>query len=137
MTKLLKFDGPNMLEVTVAKHSANESVNRAERTADYWVFGGIYRPVYLEAVPQEFIDRVAIDAQADGPVHHGCVHRRGGGRRHRGGADHRPGWQGRWASRSTAKVKTGPGDDRSQTKIDFAAASGRPRRRICTASRCG
>ena len=66
VTKLLKFGGPNKLEVTVAKHSANESVNRAERLADYWVFGGIYRPVYLDAVPQEFIQRVAIDAQADG-----------------------------------------------------------------------
>ena len=66
MTGLLKFDEPNLLEVTVAKHSANDSVNRAERTADYWVFGGIYRPVYLEAVPQRFIERVAIDARADG-----------------------------------------------------------------------
>ncbi len=34
--------------------------------ADYWVFGGIYRPVYLEVVPQQFIERVAIDARADG-----------------------------------------------------------------------
>lgn len=66
ITKLLKFDATNLLEVTVAKHSANESVNRAERLADYWVFGGIYRPVYLEAVPQQFIERVAIDARADG-----------------------------------------------------------------------
>ena len=30
------------------------------------MFGGIYRPVYLEAVPQQFIERVAIDARADG-----------------------------------------------------------------------
>ncbi|HET7624019.1 MAG TPA: glycoside hydrolase family 2 TIM barrel-domain containing protein [Verrucomicrobiae bacterium] len=66
ITKLLKFDATNLLEVTVAKHSANESVNRAERLADYWVFGGIYRPVYLEAVPRQFIERVAIDAKADG-----------------------------------------------------------------------
>ena len=29
---------------------ADESVNNAERLADYWVFGGIFRPVYLEAV---------------------------------------------------------------------------------------
>jgi Glycosyl hydrolases family 2, TIM barrel domain/Glycosyl hydrolases family 2, sugar binding domain/Glycosyl hydrolases family 2 len=66
VTKLVKFGETNHLEVTVAKHSANESVNRAERDADYWVFGGIYRPVYLEAVPWQFIKRVAIDAQADG-----------------------------------------------------------------------
>jgi Glycosyl hydrolases family 2, TIM barrel domain/Glycosyl hydrolases family 2, sugar binding domain/Glycosyl hydrolases family 2 len=66
VTKLVKFGETNQLEVTVAKHSANASVNRAERDADYWVFGGIYRPVYLRAVPPQFINRVAIDAQADG-----------------------------------------------------------------------
>ena len=66
VTKLLKFGVTNRLEVTVAKHSANKSVNGAERTGDYWMFGGIYRPVYLEAVPQQFIERVAIDARADG-----------------------------------------------------------------------
>src|SRR5439155_3362896 len=66
VTKLVKFGATNKLEVTVAKHSANESVNKAERLADYWVFGGIYRPVYLEVVPQQFIERVAIDAKADG-----------------------------------------------------------------------
>ena len=66
VTSLVKFGATNLLEVTVAKHSANQSVNNAERNADYWVFGGIFRPVYLEAVPQEFIERVAIDAKADG-----------------------------------------------------------------------
>ncbi|HEX7570182.1 MAG TPA: glycoside hydrolase family 2 TIM barrel-domain containing protein, partial [Verrucomicrobiae bacterium] len=66
VTRLVKPGAKNKLEVNVAKHSANESVNRAERLADYWVFGGIYRPVYLEAVPQQFIERVAIDAKADG-----------------------------------------------------------------------
>ena len=63
---LLNFKGKNLLEVTVSKESANESVNRAERISDFWVFGGIFRPVYLEAVPLSFIDRVAIDARADG-----------------------------------------------------------------------
>jgi hypothetical protein len=58
--------GENLLEVTVSKVSANRSVEEAERHADYWVFGGIYRPVRLEAVPKQFIDWVAIDAQADG-----------------------------------------------------------------------
>ncbi len=66
VTALVKFAATNKLEVKVSKHSANESVNKAERLADYWVFGGIFRPVSLEAVPQEFIERVAIDAKADG-----------------------------------------------------------------------
>jgi hypothetical protein len=66
ITDKLKFGQPNLLEATVSKMSANESVNRAERYADYWVFGGIFRPVYLEAFPAEHISRVAIDARADG-----------------------------------------------------------------------
>ncbi|MEY4387374.1 MAG: hypothetical protein RLY20_2657 [Verrucomicrobiota bacterium] len=66
VTKQVKFGATNRLEVDVARHSANESVNKAERLADYWVFAGIYRPVYLEAVPENFIERVAIDAKADG-----------------------------------------------------------------------
>jgi hypothetical protein len=66
ITPLVKFGAKNLLEVDVAKHSANQSVNKAERTADFWVFGGIYRPVYLEVVPKTFIERVAINAQADG-----------------------------------------------------------------------
>ena len=59
-------EGENLLEVKVDKVSANRSVNAAERYADYWIFGGIFRPVYLEAFPKEFIERVAITAQADG-----------------------------------------------------------------------
>ena len=66
VTSLVKFGATNKLEVTVAKHSANKSVNDAERNADYWVFGGIFRPVYLEAVPPQFIERVAVNAQANG-----------------------------------------------------------------------
>ncbi len=66
VTPLAKCGGSNVLEVMVDKHSANGSVNRAEREGDYWLYGGIYRPVYLEAVPAEFIERVAIDARADG-----------------------------------------------------------------------
>jgi len=66
VTESLRFGETNTLEVEVARHSANESVNKAERLADYWVFAGIYRPVYLEAVPQQFIERVAIDARHDG-----------------------------------------------------------------------
>jgi hypothetical protein len=63
---LLKYNDKNLLDVTVSKESTNESVNRAERMSDYWVFGGIFRPVYLEAVPVQYIDHVAINAKADG-----------------------------------------------------------------------
>lgn len=66
ITSLLSFDGPNRLEVTVSKESANASVNRAERQGDYWNFGGIFRPVYLEALPETFVDWSAVDARADG-----------------------------------------------------------------------
>lgn len=58
--------GENELEVTVAKKSANASLEGAERKADYWVFGGIYRPVYFEVLPKIFINRLAIDAQDNG-----------------------------------------------------------------------
>ena len=47
ITRLLNFGGKNRLEVRVSKHSANKSVNAAERKADWWLFGGIYRPVWL------------------------------------------------------------------------------------------
>ena len=66
VSELLRYGEQNLLEVTVDKESSNESVNRAERRADYWIFGGIFRPVYLEVEPQVFIDRVAIDARHDG-----------------------------------------------------------------------
>ena len=66
VTAGMNWDGTNHLEVAVSRHSANASVNKAERLADYWVFAGIYRPVFLEAVPAQFIERVAIDAKADG-----------------------------------------------------------------------
>ncbi len=66
VTSLLKTDGLNTLDVVVDDESANPSVNNAERRGDYFNYGGIYRPVYLESVPQQFIDRVAIDAKADG-----------------------------------------------------------------------
>lgn len=66
ITSLLFFDKPNTLEVTVSKMSSDASVNNAERLADYWVFGGIFRPVWLEATPKAFIDYVGIDARHDG-----------------------------------------------------------------------
>ncbi|MBN1363013.1 MAG: hypothetical protein JW993_20610 [Sedimentisphaerales bacterium] len=61
--------GENLLQVTVSKVSSDRSVEQAERQADYWVFGGIYRPVYLEVVPKELIEWVAVDARADGTFH--------------------------------------------------------------------
>jgi beta-galactosidase/beta-glucuronidase len=64
ITSLLKFGQTNLLEVTVSKESSNASVNNAERRGDYWNFGGIFRPVYLEALPGSFIDWTAIDARA-------------------------------------------------------------------------
>jgi hypothetical protein len=66
ITSLLHYGRRNLLEVTVSKASANRSVNQAERHGDFWVFGGIYRPVYLQAFPAQHIDHVAIDAGADG-----------------------------------------------------------------------
>ncbi|SHN13778.1 glycoside hydrolase family 2 TIM barrel-domain containing protein [Chitinophaga sp. CF418] len=66
ISALLKYGSRNLLEVTVAKHSANFSVNEAERKADFWLFGGIFRPVFLETLPAEHIASVAINARADG-----------------------------------------------------------------------
>jgi len=65
ITSLVKA-GQNLLEVDVSKVSSDASVERAERQADYWVFGGIYRPVIIEVVPKQFIEWIAIDAGADG-----------------------------------------------------------------------
>ena len=66
ITNLVTHIKSNQLEVMVSKKSANESVNRSERQSDFWLFGGIYRPVFLEVVPQTFIERVAVDAKANG-----------------------------------------------------------------------
>ncbi len=68
ITPLLRFGESNLLEATVAKMSSSRSVNNAERAADYWVFGGVFRPVRLEARPAVAIDRAAIDARADGSL---------------------------------------------------------------------
>ena len=66
VTDKIKFNDKNTLDVRVSKMSSDQSVNNAERLADYWIFGGIFRPVYLEAVPDQYIDRFSIDAKADG-----------------------------------------------------------------------
>ena len=69
VTRLLIYGQTNLLEVSVDKHSSDESVNAAERRCDYWIFGGIYRPVYLEALPLEHISSTAINALASGRFH--------------------------------------------------------------------
>ena len=66
ITPLLKFGATNLLEVTVSKVADNPSVMRAERQGDFWNFGGIYRPVFLEVLPASYIDWTGIDAQANG-----------------------------------------------------------------------
>ena len=59
-------DKKNLLEVTVSKESENAGVNLSERRADYWNFGGIFRPVFIVCKPALNIERTAINATADG-----------------------------------------------------------------------
>ena len=68
ITGLVRADADNLLEVKVSKMSSDKSVNNAERYADYWIFGGIYRPVYIEAFPEKYIDHLAVNAGADGNI---------------------------------------------------------------------
>src|ERR1035438_4356282 len=69
ITRLLKPAGEkNELQVDVDDDSMNPSVNNAERRGDYWNYSGIYRPVYLEAVPRTFVDHLAISATAEGSL---------------------------------------------------------------------
>lgn len=68
ITSLLKFGAKNLLEVHVWKHSANASVNAAERKADWWLFGGIYRPVWLEVSPKTQIQHIAVNPKMDGSI---------------------------------------------------------------------
>ncbi len=68
ITHLVSYKKENLLEVEVSKMSSDKSVNQAERKADFWVFGGIFRPVFLEAVPSDFIEYTGIDALHDGEM---------------------------------------------------------------------
>ncbi|MCP2028242.1 hypothetical protein L1276_003412 [Flavobacterium sp. HSC-32F16] len=68
ISSLLKFGSKNTLEVHVWKHSANKSVNNAERRADWWLFGGIYRPVWLEVSPKTHIEKIAVNPKMDGSI---------------------------------------------------------------------
>lgn len=66
ITPLLKAGENNLLEVNVKRISDNASVNRAERSSDFWLFSGIYRPVWLEAKPASHIDHLTVDARHTG-----------------------------------------------------------------------
>ncbi len=68
ISRLLHYGKTNKLEVKVEKQSKDKSVNAAERRADWWLFGGIYRPVYLRALPKVHIAHAAVDARADGTL---------------------------------------------------------------------
>ena len=65
---LLHYGTKNILEVHVCKHSSNSSVNNAERKADWWLFGGIYRPVWLEISPKTHITQIAVNPKMDGSI---------------------------------------------------------------------
>jgi lysophospholipase L1-like esterase len=68
ITGLLRYGGTNRLEVLVKKQSDDASVNNAERRADWWLFGGIYRPVWLRSMPKAHIGQVSLDPRADGSL---------------------------------------------------------------------
>lgn len=68
ISSLLKYGSKNTLEVHVWKHSQNASVNAAERRADWWLFGGIYRPVWLEITPKTHISQLALNPKMDGTL---------------------------------------------------------------------
>lgn len=69
ISDLLHYGELNTLEVFVKKFSDNASVNQAERKADYWIFGGIFRPVKLQIHPPVYIESIAIDARHTGAFH--------------------------------------------------------------------
>lgn len=69
LTDKIRFGKANQLSVLVSKDSANPTVEEAERKADFWVFGGIFRPVWLEARPPQSIEWTALDGKADGTLH--------------------------------------------------------------------
>lgn len=68
ITDLLVLGKKNQLEVKVAKESANRSINAAERKADWWLFGGIYRPVWLEVLPQVHMEHFTLHATQEGEL---------------------------------------------------------------------
>ncbi|HAO78026.1 MAG TPA: glycoside hydrolase family 2 [Verrucomicrobia subdivision 3 bacterium] len=68
-SKVVAGANTNVLAVTVKKWSSSVNIMRAESLGnDYWVFGGIYRPVYLEAKPAAYVDRIAANPLANGQI---------------------------------------------------------------------
>ena len=118
VTRLVKVGEDNELEVQVSEASANRATDVAERHGDYWVFGGIYRPVWLEAAPAESIAQVAIDAKArpDGGGWDVYTH---GGRKNTG-LD-AVGWARRMAEMGAGEILL-TSMDRDGTKIGFDLA---------------
>lgn len=68
ITDLINIGKKNVLEVKVAKESANKSINAAERKADWWLFGGIYRPVWLEVTPIVNMEHFVLNADQHGKL---------------------------------------------------------------------
>lgn len=68
ITSLLNYGKNNLLEVKVRKCPTNKSIYNAERQSDFWLFGGIYRPVFLEIKPKQHIRSIAVDARMDGSI---------------------------------------------------------------------
>lgn len=68
ISRLVRYGAENEIEVHVWKESTDKSVNAAERKADWWIFGGIFRPVYLEARPKTHIVDYALDPKMDGSL---------------------------------------------------------------------
>jgi hypothetical protein len=62
ITSFVNVGASNSLGVTILP---NDPVLTGE-WGDYWSYWGISRPVYLEAFPSQFVERVAINARADG-----------------------------------------------------------------------
>ncbi len=68
VTDHLDYGGVNLLEVHVDNDAPTFPGLVLAEAGDYWRFGGVFRPVYLEAKPIAHIDNIAIDAQADGTL---------------------------------------------------------------------
>lgn len=68
ITNQIAVGASNLLEVTVRKTTSDTTINDAERKGDYWNFGGIFRPVYLESRPAANIERIAVNPLANGSL---------------------------------------------------------------------
>lgn len=64
VSSLLKLGTTNELEVAVSKRSANTAI--AQGKVPMWLFGGIYKPVYLEVLPPVHITGMTVETQAGG-----------------------------------------------------------------------